>query len=397
MDKYIFNFNNGIVSVDTSTLKEETQEEYKNALGQELSLEDATPQGRLIDIDTTIKKNILDNNANLINSFNINLNYGSLLDAIAKTFNFERKPATQSRVKLILTGIPNTIIPANSKVSTENGIIFYSDEELTIGENGKIEGYFLSKEYGAIATPLNTIKNIIDGVYGWETVNNLEEVIIGNEIESDASFKRKIKNGALFNGKSLLQDYKSAIYKVDEVKSCYVRDNYEDFSVVYDGITIDAHSIYCCVFGGNDEEVAKAIFNIKSSGCSYSGNTLVTIKDEVFKGTYEIRFQRPTIVPVYVEVKVKNINSNSNDLESEIKQTIIDYSKGNLINFNQLGIGDNINCFDLASVISSVVSGITINQIKIGLDFESLDIQDININISQISNFINDNINVIIE
>ena len=62
---YIFSTSNGIILPDTADIKTGVQEEFTAAfqdLGA-LSLEDSTPQGRLIDIETNSRSAVLTYNA----------------------------------------------------------------------------------------------------------------------------------------------------------------------------------------------------------------------------------------------------------------------------------------------------------------------------------------------
>lgn len=119
-DNYTYLENAGVVVADTADIKEKVQQEYKNALGQNLSLEDSTPQGRLIDAETGARTAVVENNALVVNLFNFNMAYGLALDAMGANFGLFRKGATSSRVIATVTGTAGTVIPANSQVSTAN-------------------------------------------------------------------------------------------------------------------------------------------------------------------------------------------------------------------------------------------------------------------------------------
>ena len=74
--------NTGVIVPDTADVKTQVQNEFKEALGQDLSLEDSTPQGRLIDAETIARKAVLTNNAQIANQLNPNTASGVYLDAI---------------------------------------------------------------------------------------------------------------------------------------------------------------------------------------------------------------------------------------------------------------------------------------------------------------------------
>ena len=393
-DNYIYNSNEGVVIADTSNIKATVQQEYKTALGDNINLDDSTPQGRLIDAETTARVNVINNNALMANLFNLKQSFGIYLDSLAGSFVKYRQGATQSQVPVVLGGASGTVIAQGSRASMSNGVIFYAPNDFTIGADGTVSGTFVSQEYGAIPCPANSLTKIIDGTFGWETINNPSSATVGQEKQSDASFKRDIMNSGLFKGRALLEDYKSAIYSVDGVSSCFVYDNYTNSSITYDSITINAHSIYCCVYGGSNQDVANAIFGVKSGGCGYTGNTSISVIDETFGSSYTVSFQRPTLITIYIEVNVKNINNSSTDLEEQMQNILVDYAGGNLEGFDNLGIGKDVNVFDLSSVIGANITGITIQSILIGTTAGTLSASTININVGQIASVVADNITV---
>lgn len=395
-DNYTYLENAGVVVADTADIKERVQQEYKNALGQNLSLEDSTPQGRLIDAETGARTAVVENNALVVNLFNFNMAYGLALDAMGANFGLFRKGATSSRVIATVTGTAGTVIPANSQVSTANGTIFYAENSITIPESNSITAAFLSLEKGAIPCPAGALTKIIDGTFGWETVTNLSSATLGTERESDASFKQKFYDSGLFTGKSLLGDYQSSINKVANVNSSFVYDNYSDEQIVYDTVTIRSNSLYACIDGGKNEDVAFALLNVKSTGCNYSGNTTVQVTEPISGALYTVRFDRPQEIQIYYQITVDKGTAASANLEEAIIQTVLDYSNGLVEGFTRFKVGTNISPFETAAAVNSAVSGITVRDLKAGVSADNLSTSEIEIHINQVARVQAANIQVII-
>ena len=188
---YIFLDNNGIVVADTADIKETVQNEFLAALGSDLSLEDSTPQGRLIDIETNCRTAVINNNVAIANSINFNLASGITLDAWGANFDLERDPATSSSVIATVTGVAGTVISSGSTAQTQNGDLFYAENNITIPQSGSITATFLSVEKGEIACPVGSLTKIIDGTLGWETITNLAPATLGTLQQSDASYKQE--------------------------------------------------------------------------------------------------------------------------------------------------------------------------------------------------------------
>ena len=330
MANYTYITSSGTVVADTADIKETVQNEFKEALGEDISLEDSTPQGRLIDIETTARAAVVENNALVANLFNVMLSYGIFLDAMLANFGMYREGATASRVSVTITGQKGTVVPAGSQASTSNGIIFYAENDLTIGEDGTAQEDFLSLELGSIACAAGELNKIIDGTFGWETVTNPSPALLGTDRESDAHFKQRFLNSGLFTGKALLENYYSSLLSTENVQSAFVYDNYTNETIVYDTVSILPHSVYCCVDGGTNEDVANAIFAVKSSGCGYTGDVSVQIRDEWFGALYTVKFNRPQIVDVHVSVTVDRGTSASTELEETVKNAILSFANGEI-------------------------------------------------------------------
>lgn len=393
MANYIFTDNNGIVVADTADIKETIQGEYQTALGADLSLEDSTPQGRLIDIETDARTAVIENNVLISNSINFNLAFGIMLDAWGANFGLTRGAATSSIVIATITGVAGTVISAGSQAATQNGDIFYLENMVTIPASGSVTATFLSLEKGTITCPVNSLTKIIDGTLGWETITNSASAVLGTETESDASFKQRFYDAGLFTGMSLVEDYNNALMNVPNVISCYVRDNGDSSAIVYDTVTIDGHSVFACVDGGDNTEVATALFKRKSGGCGWTGLTgqsvTVNVVDPTYGDTYPVTFNRPEQVSIYIAVTASIGISIVEDLETAIQNAITNY-------INTLKIGADVILLSLAAAINSAVPGINLTTLTIGTSSDSLASSNITIHINQVAKTITDNITVTI-
>ena len=385
---YIYLDNNGVIVTDTADIKDTVQQEFKNALGENLSLEDSTPQGRLIDMETDARVAVIENNAMIANLFNIRMAFGVALDALGANFGVERIAASSSSVTATVTGIGGTVIPAGSQASTQSGYIFYAENDITIPEGGTTTATFLSLEKGEIPCPVGSLSKIIDGTFGWETITNNAAAILGVNKESDESFKARIIAG-LFSGTSLLGDYESALSKVENVNSSFVYDNPTGETITYDTVSIKPHSVYVCVDGGNNNDVANALFNVKSGGSDWNGNTTVSVTDETYGGVYSVSFQRATQIQIYVQVNIDiGTASTSNPIDA-VTDAVNTY-------INKLKVGADVLPFQIAAYIDDSVSGIKITNLQIGTSAGSLSTSDIVIRINEVAKVQTANITVVI-
>lgn len=376
---YIYQ-NNGIIVPDTADIKETVQNEYKEALGADLSLEDSTPQGRLIDVETDARTEIIENNVFISNSINFNLAFGIILDAWGANFDLYRSSAKSSIVMATITGVAGTVISAGSQASTQAGDIFYLENQVTIPTSGTINATFLSLEKAAIPCPVGSLTKIIDGTLGWETINNSTAAILGNSRESDESFKQQFYGSGLFSGMSLIEDYDNAIKNVENVISCYVRDNGTNAAVVYDGVTIAAHSVYACVDGGDNTEIATALFQRKSGGCNWTAiagqSVTVDVVDPTYGDPYQVIFNRPNNVSIFSAITLNAGTSTESDLVTAVQTAVTNY-------INSLKIGEDVILLSLAAAIAAAVPGISLTSLTIGTSAGTLSSSNITIHVNE--------------
>lgn len=390
---YTFLDNNGIVVADTADIKETVQNEYLTAFGADLSLEDSTPQGRLIDIETNCRTAVVENNVLIANSINFNLSSGIILDAWGANFDIERNSAQSSSVTATITGVAGTVISSGSTAQTQAGDLFYAENDITIPQSGSINTTFLSVEKGAIPCPVGSLTKIVDGTLGWETITNSTPSVLGNLQESDSSYKQKFYNDGLFSGMSLIEDYNNAIMQVDNVISARVIDNGESEAKIVDNISILPHSVYVCVDGGDDTEIATAIFKRKSGGSNWTGLTnqsvTVGVVDETYGDTYNVTFNRPNPIQTYVTVVANSGTTTSADLSGDIQTAISNY-------INTHKIGENISILQLAQAINSAIPGIQLQTITIGTSAGSQSTTNITIHVNEVAKILTSNILVTI-
>jgi len=367
---YIYN-NNGVVIPDTADIQATVQAEYQAALGNDLSLEESTPQGRLIDVETTARINTISFNASLANILvNISMAAGPALDAWGANFGLSRKGATSSQVVATVTGVIDTVIPEGSQAQDANGILWTAESDIVIGSTGSATGLFICSQTGAISLGIGQLSTIVAsgtlGVDGWETITNTAAATLGSTEESDTLYRTRVLQ-AIFTGTALFGNYQSAVSKVENVIASYAMDNPYNTNMILDDVTIPGHSIYVCVEGGNSYDVAYALYSVKSAGAGWAGNTTVVVQDATYGTQNTVKYQIPTESDFVIIVDVTNDLNGSSDLATDIKNVIINYFAGLYENYTRPGIRGIVNSFEIATVLKSQINNITISNVQIGL------------------------------
>lgn len=373
VDTYIYVDETGVITVDTQEILTQVQDEYKAIFGDDLNISASTPQGMLITAQTLSRTNVARNNATLANQINPNLAGGTYLDAIAALTGIARTPATPSSVYCTLTGVAGTVIPEGSIASeTASGsqYQFQTVADVTIPSGGTANNVlFQSVDNGAIPAPSGTLTNIVSNVLGWETVTNDSAATLGTSTQSDASFRNYRRNTLAAQGTSSAEAIMSEVTQVSGVGSLTYRENFENTTQVIDGITLVAHSIYVCVDGGTNADVAEALTNSKSMGANYNNGASadpqsVDVTDPYSGQTVTVLFDRPDVVEISVQATV-TAGSSVQDPTTAVKDAILAYQAGSIDGEDGLNVGTNVSAFELAGAVNIQSPGIYVTDMEI--------------------------------
>lgn len=386
----------GVIVPDTADIQSEIQTEFKNAFGQDLIVSPETPQGVLITGEVLSRDGVIRNNATLANQINPNIAGGVYLDAIWSLTGGQRFVATRSTVNVLLTGVANTIIPAGVRASTSDGDLFESIGAYVIQPNGQVNAEFRSVLFGPIAALANTLTTIVDAILGWETINNPTAATLGRETQSDQSARQLRKNTLALQGQSVAEAITSGLYDVDGVRSLSFRENIQNITQVIDGVTLVPHSIYVCVDGGTDIDVATKILEKKSAGSNYNGTTTIAVIEPFSGQSFNVKFSRPAQVSILTRVTIK-ANTSILDPQAAVKDAILAFANGQIDGEVGLAVGAPVSPFELGGAINRIYPSILVLKVEVSYASTVSYTTDIlPISISEIASITNGSINVII-
>jgi len=150
------------------------------------------------------------------------------------------------------------------------------------------------------------------------------------------------------------------------VQSLSFRENKSGATVVIDGITLVEHSIWVCVNGGTDLDVATAILSKKSGGCDYNGLVSVPVVEPASGQTYDVLFDRPDEIVIKVRATVKG--TALVDPIAATTQAILDYVNGDIEGENGLQIDTDVSPFALAAAVNIFAPGIFVTKMEVSYD-----------------------------
>lgn len=306
-----FNSQTGFSVSETSDIREEVAQDWVEAFKEQgrpdLNTDPETPQGQIIDSQTAAIHQKDVELAFLAQQFNPQTASGRWQDALAKIYFIDRKPAINSTCVCTLTGINGTTVTAGALIrSTYDQTLWSLNEDVTIGSDGTTTATFTCQSEGAIQAGVATLTQIVTTVPGWDAVTNATAAEVGQLVENQAAFEARRYNSVALNGRSTTAAVYARVAEVNNVIAAYVTDNKTNVNKTIDGYTLSPHSIYVAVIGGNDDDIAEAIYNSVSAGCDYNGNTTVDVTDPNTRAVETVTFMRPTQLPLYVKVTIQD-------------------------------------------------------------------------------------------
>lgn len=365
---YTYLTQQGVIVADTSIIKEQVESEYIALFGSDLDLDPSTPQGMLIAAEVIARSNMVRANAALANQINPNLAGGGFLDAIWALTGGERTQASPTLVTgVLLTGVPYAIINSGKRAKTAAGDLFKVVTTVQLDGSGNGTAVFQSVENGPVPCGTNDLTTIVDNVLGWETVTNPTAGVLGKATQTDAQVRTLRKQTLAKQGTSISEAIMSAVRLVSGVTSLQFRENVTNGTLVIDGVSLVAHSVWLCVDGGVDEDIGLALLESKSAGANWNGAESVAVTDPSSGQSYTVNFARPTPVDIYFRITVREVTPVANQTTSVV-DAVLAWAANEVNGIEGLLVGNSVSPFEVAAAISDQVEGLFITKVEVSND-----------------------------
>ena len=243
------------------------------------------------------------------NSRNPNFASGDALDMLIALNGMSRKKATASQAVLTVTGTPGFVIPRGSKAIDENGYIWSTETDCTLDGNGEGSVNALCDTLGAVSANAGSINTIYNTLIGWDTVTNEQIATPGDNVETDEELRYRRNRSVSMNTNGTYDALIRALSAISDVDYADVRVNDTNQT---DENGIPGHSICALVQGGDEDEIAEAIWKNKAPGVGTYGSTQKTYVDEK-KNDNIISFTRPQQEIVSVTVTITKYDNYDSD------------------------------------------------------------------------------------
>nr|DAU58061.1 MAG TPA: baseplate wedge protein [Caudoviricetes sp.] len=366
---------NGLSVPDISDVLAGRLTDMTTALGGGASQSLSSPQGQIAQSDTEIIAQEYDKLLCLFNQVNPDYSTGRFQDGIGRIYFMDRISAQGTVVTATCIGQVGTTIPAGSSAVDTSGYIYQSIDNAVIPSTGSVDVQFINTTTGPIPCAAGALNQIYRAVSGWDSITNLSPGVVGVDVESRIAFETRRRQSVARNSRNQDASTLSALLATNGVLDAYVWSN-RTASTVNQGTTsfpVLAHSIYICVYGGADSDVAEAIFNTYNPGANLNGDTTYTIYDNVNYTapypSYDMQWQKATPTRVYFNVELDSSLNPPSDITQQVKTMIASVFNGGYEGIGKARIGATINSGKYyAPVISISPDTVGILTLEVSLD-----------------------------
>lgn len=251
------------------------------------------------------------------------------LDDVAAITGTSRRAATNSTVLCDVNIDGGFTLPAGSVafVPGQAGTTrFLLDEDLNNPGGGPatfIGVAFTAQDTGPVVANAGTLTGGPELVTGWNSVTNPNDATLGKLQETDAELRLRRLQEVAGAGGSTLEAIRADVSRVAGVISVKALENTSD---IVDSNGLPPHSFEVLVLGGDDDDIAQAIFDTKPAGILAFGSTIVNVEDS--EGvTVPIGFSRPTAKQVWLELDLLVDDDYPAGGDDAVKQTVVEFAE----------------------------------------------------------------------
>lgn len=267
------------------------------------------------------------NDGSTYSSFSPRTAQGTGLSRNVKINGISRQSPTFSTVDLTVIGTAGTILTTAVAIDTI-GQKWDLPSPTIIPGGGSIIVTAKAEVAGSLSASASTVNKIFTPTLGWQSVNNTTDASIGQPVETDAELRIR---QAQSTANPSLTVFDGTIGAVENVTGVSYTRGYENDGNTTDVNGIPSHSICVVVDGGAVGDICQAIQIHKTPGTGTYGNTSKIVYD-THGMPLLIKFQRPTLATITVQLTLAVTGSWTTDYETSISASISSY-------INSIGIG----------------------------------------------------------
>lgn len=244
--------------------EQQLSDDWRQRLGDDLSLEPETPQRQIISVEALALTEVGEAIVESTNGWDLDRATGAQLDAIGSILRIRRLAGRHSLVTATLDGVSGTVIPSRTRARTAAGAVFETISTAIL-EDDPISVEMRSVAVGPIAAAAGELTEIATIIVGWETVTNAAAATLGELRQSDASYRAALKALSARNGIGAMTNLAAAIAET-RARRYRIHENRTANAQTIQGFTLAPHAILVVAEGGDDADLTRAIETHRGMG-----------------------------------------------------------------------------------------------------------------------------------
>lgn len=311
----------GIVVQTLPEIREQITQKFKEIYGEDINIDQNSPDGQLIGLWSQEKKDMLDFMVQIYNNLDPDNVVGLQQQILYKLNGLEIKAFNYSYTYVqITTDRSLTLEGLDENINNENGagytVVDESGNRWILAETSNLETgentlNFRAAALGgvnALANTINAAETIVGGVVSIN--NNAATYLIGGVGETSAEFRQRRTRSIAIPSQGFDEALEAQLLNIDNVTQAKVYDNRTGST----SQGIPPHTVWVIVEGGLSEDIGRAIYNNIPPGIAMKGDEEVEITKS--NGDIEtINYDVPTAVPLYVKANITNFGTSTLDTD----------------------------------------------------------------------------------
>ena len=335
----------------------------KNIYGQDINLDQDTPDGQQLGIQANIISDFQDLALYIYNSMDPDLADGANFDKLLKLLARTRLPSSRSTVDIEMVLNKTVSIPASYTIKDLNNQNWIIGTAQTLDAGTHLVSFY-SEDWGNITAEPNTINEQVTILTEVVSINNPESAISGRDEESIVQVRERRNKILEINASSTIG---SIIGKILDLNGVVDAVPYENMTKIYDPVRdIQPNSYWIVVKGGDIAEISEIIAKDKTGGTGLKGQVETVYIEKIVRKDgsvrefyHDVKFDRPTEVSIHIKFKVsRKISTQSIDIE-HIKDTLAN---------KEFYIAQNITVTELYSTIYSAATNYIATDLEVSKD-----------------------------
>lgn len=335
----------------------------KNIYGQDINLDQDTPDGQQLGIQANIISDFQDLALYIYNSMDPDLADGANFDKLLKLLARTRLPSSRSTVDIEMVLNKTVSIPVSYTIKDLNNQNWIIGTAQTLDAGTHLVSFY-SEDWGNITAEPNTINEQVTILTEVVSINNPESAISGRDEESIVQVRERRNRILEINASSTIG---SIIGKILDLNGVIDAVPYENMTKIYDPVRdIQPNSYWIVVKGGDIAQISEIIAKDKTGGTGLKGKVetvyiekFVRKDGSVREFYHDVKFDRPTEVSIHIKFKVsRKVSTQSIDIE-HIKDTLAN---------KEFYIAQNITVTELYSTIYSAATNYIATDLEVSKD-----------------------------